>query len=246
MRPNEIALFAEQSTDPDELRELSTSRFTAVRTAVARNVCTPDDVLELLVEDRHHLPRYGVAENPKPSALEVALGAANSSVRVAVTRRQDLTPEVVERLIQDPERHVRTNLALLTRNEKVLRTLALDPDNQVRSVLPRVALTPDDVIEALSHDSDRMVRCSVATSYRASEEQLQRLLRDKSATVRDCVVRWYSRRTDVLEALENDPDPHIARFVATVRDGRAKHGVSDTVVTDALARHRHRSIARLM
>ena len=73
MGAKDQATLAEQTTDPDELRAMAGSRFTAVRAAVARNAATPDDVLQVLVDDRHHLPRFAVAENLKPSALEVAL-----------------------------------------------------------------------------------------------------------------------------------------------------------------------------
>lgn len=245
MKALDIAALAALSTDPDELRDLSGSRFTAVRAAVATNAATPDDVLEVLVADRHHRPRYGVAENLKPSAVDIAMRAPDSWVRAILARRHDLPADVQQRLLVDPEREVRGSVARSTRDEDVLRTLAHDHDSLVRSVLASLRLTPDDVIEALSRDADRTVRCSVVTSYRASEDQLQRLLRDKSSAVRDCVVHWYSRRADVLAALEDDPHPDISRYVAALRGGLAQHGVSNVVVRDATARHRHRSIASL-
>lgn len=245
MKPLDLAALAALSTDPDELRELSTNRFTAVRAAVATNAATPDDVLEALVADRHHRPRYGVADNLKLSAVAIAMGAADSWVRAILARRHDLPAEVRCRLLADPEREVRRSVARSTLDEEVLRALARDPDHLVRSTLAGITLTPDDVIERLSCDPDRTVRCSVVTSYRSSEEQLQRFLRDPSSAVRDCVVHYYSRRPDVLAALEDDPHPDISRYVASLRGGLAQHGVSNVVVRDALERHHHRTIARL-
>ena len=245
MGAKDQAALAEQTTNPDELRALSSSRFTAVRAAVAYNAATPDEVLEVLVEDRHHLPRFAVAGNLKPSALALALRAPDSSVRRVLAQRQDLPTAVIQTLLQDPERDVRVGLGWSTRDEGVLRSLAADAESRVRSVIPFNDVTPDDLIEALSRDPDRDVRCSVVTSYRASEEQLQRLLRDKSSLVRFWVLQYYSRRSDILDALDHDPDSEIAQQVTDLRAGRGHHGVSDLVVAEALEHHRHRSIAQL-
>jgi hypothetical protein len=245
MAPKDQVALAEQTTDPDELRALASSRFTAVRAAVAQNAATPDEVLEVLVEDRHHLPRFAVAHNLKPSALALALRAPDSSVRRVLAQRQDLPAAVIQTLIQDPERDIRVGLGWSTRDEGVLRSLAADADSRVRGVVPFNAVTPDDLIDALARDPDRGVRCSVVTSYRASEEQLQRLLRDKSSLVRYWVLQYYSRRPDILDALDHDPDSEIAEQASELRAGRGHHGVSDLVVAEAQQKHRHRSIARL-
>ena len=245
MGAKDQAAVAKQTTDPDELRALASSRFTAVRAAVAQNGATPDEVLKVLAEDRHHLPRFAIANNPKPSASALALRATDNSVRRVLAQRQDLPAAVIQALLQDPERDVRRGLGWSTRDEGVLRSLAADADSHVRSVVPFNAVTPDDLIDTLSRDPDRGVRCSVVTSYRASEEQLQRLLRDKSSLVRYWVLQYYSRRPDILAALDHDPDSEIAQQVTDLRAGRGHHGVSDLIVAEAGEKHRHRSIAQL-
>ncbi|MFA6298536.1 MAG: hypothetical protein WC642_05180 [Nocardioides sp.] len=132
------ALVAEagSTVDVERLRELSQHRLTAVRTAVAKNPSTPIDVLVDLVGDRHHLPRYGVAENPGSVSVQVVLEAADSSVRAILAQRRDLDAPTYEALLADPDKDVRENLVWSTDRPDFLQRLAADPHRSVRGSVP--------------------------------------------------------------------------------------------------------------
>jgi hypothetical protein len=64
-----------------------------------RNPATPTPVLERLVADKHHLPRYGVAQNSDARSWEIALQAHDPDVRVILAQRQDLDERTLQRLL---------------------------------------------------------------------------------------------------------------------------------------------------
>ena len=106
-----VSEASSSSTSHSRLNELSEHRDKAVRTAVAQNPATPTEVLERLVADKNHLPRYGVAQNPAPRAWQVALRAHDSGVRVILAQRQDLDERTVQTLMRDPDFRVRDSVA---------------------------------------------------------------------------------------------------------------------------------------
>ena len=202
------ALVREASSSSDEarLRELRTHRLTAVRTAVAKNPHTPVDVLVVLVADRHHLPRYGVAENPAPDAVQVALQAADSSVRVILAQRTDLDEGTYEVLMSDPDAEVRCSLVWSTHRSDLIERLATDRHYNVRAAVPHRELCPDHVIETLSRDPDNRVRASVASTDRLTDEMILRLVHDRSANVRWHLLTHHVERRDIAEVLASDTD----------------------------------------
>lgn len=177
---------AARSTDHARLRDLATHRHTRVRAAVAGNPSTPPDVLTALTDDRHHRPRYGVAENPAPAAVAAAMAAPQADVRVILAQRHDLTEEVETALLADPDVRVAESLLSSTRRAELVTRAAGSPDHRVRAAAARSEACPTTVLDQLSRDPRAEVRVCVVThaSERLTEEQVRRLGLDRSGAVR--------------------------------------------------------------
>jgi len=132
--PSESSLIeASWSTSPSRLSELSEHRDKGVRAAVAHNPATPTAVLERLAADKHHLPRYGVAQNADPRSWKITLQARDPDVRVILAQRHDLDERTLQRLLGDPNYRVRESLAASSRRTKLIAELAGDEHASVRS-----------------------------------------------------------------------------------------------------------------
>lgn len=212
----DLAGEAATSADRDRLRVLAGHRLTAVRAAVAENPATPPDVLADLVADRNHRPRFGVAQNSGPAAVEIALAATHTDVRVVLAQRRDLPDQIYEALLEDVDPAVRESLASSTDRQDLLARLAEDPHERVRATVTRNRACTPELLEILSHDRSHQVRASAATTDVVTEEMLQRLARDKSANVRWWVIHRHWHRRDVLKLLADDPDEANAKAAGGV------------------------------
>lgn len=201
---------AEASTSGTRLAELSGHRDKAVRTAVAKNPSTPTDVLERLVADKHHLPRYGVAENPDPRAWKVALRAHDPGVRVMLAQRQDLDERTLQTLRKDPDHKVRDSLATSSRRPDVIAEMVRDEHAVVRSTAALSKVLTQEDLELLARDPDANVRSTAAQSRRLSAETVLRLARDRSYMVRYELLWARPERVDIAEMLRNDKDRLVA------------------------------------
>jgi hypothetical protein len=174
--PSKSSLIeASSSTSPSRLKELSQHRDKAVRTAVAQNPATPTPVLERLAADKHHLPRFGVAENADPRSWEIALPAHDPDVRVILAQRPDLDERTLQRLLGDPNYGVRESLATSSRHTEVIAALARDEDARVRSAAALSNVLTQDDLELLARDRDANVRVTAAQCHRLSAETVLRL-----------------------------------------------------------------------
>ena len=186
---------------------LSLHRFTAVRSAGAGNPATPLDVLAMLVEDHHHLPRYAVTRNPSAAAVPLALSATRPDVRVFLAQRGDLADDIDETLFNDPDREVRESLAWSTNRQALVSRFARTDERRLRAIAACRDLCPDEDFERLSRDPDNRVRAVVAgVTGRLIEDMVQVLARDRSANVRWHVLSHHPRRRDIAELLADDPD----------------------------------------
>lgn len=203
----DLAHEGRTSHDEARLRELSTHRVTAVRAAVAANPAAPPDILAKLVEDRHHLPRYAVAENPSPAAIQLALSASRSDVRVILAQRHDLDDDIYEILFADPSREVRESLGTSTDRPQWVSRFARSDERALRAIAACHPLCGWEDFERLSRDPDNRVRAVVASmTGRLSEDMVQRLVRDRSTNVRWHVLTHHPDRRDIAESLVEDPD----------------------------------------
>ncbi|WP_107767281.1 hypothetical protein [Nocardioides terrigena] len=207
------------------LWELSAHRDKAVRAAAARNPSTPTDLLKMLAADKHHLVRFAVAENPNPRAWAVALGAADSDVRVILAQRGDLDGETLERLIIAPEREVRVSVVESTDRADVVRRLARDPDVHVRAAAAtRPELLSDADLELLAADRIAQVRAVAVQSRRLSPRTVTRLAADRSGNVRYFTLHAHPERLDLAKIMQEDKETDIAelarrRLPPALRDG---------------------------
>lgn len=215
----DLAHEGRTSHDEARLRELSTHRVTAVRAAVAANPAAPPDVLAKLVEDRHHLPRYAVAENASPAAIQLALSASRSDVRVMLAQRHDLDDDIYEILFADPSREVRESLATSTDQPQWVARFARSDERTLRAIAACHHLCGEEDFELLSRDPDNRVRAVVASmTGRLSQDMVQRLVRDRSANVRWHVLTHHPDRRDIAESLVEDPDTMNASQARTQLD----------------------------
>jgi hypothetical protein len=196
----------------ERLAELSTHRDKAVRAAVAENPSTPTDVLETLVRDKHHLVRFGVAQNPDPRSWGVALRAQDAGVRVVLAQRHDLDEGTLAALMNDPDRRVRESLCDSSRREDVLGHLAHDEDHHVRASAATNTALSEEALERLAADRVTQVRAVAAQSPRLSHETVSRLAGDRSGNVRYFVLEANPDRVDIAERLKNDEEADIARL----------------------------------
>jgi hypothetical protein len=197
---------AADTTDPEQLRALSTHRYAAVRQAVAENPATPRDVLEALVRDHNHRPRFGVADNQSSDAVQVALSAEDAGVRMVLCQRLDLPKAAYEQLRADPDAKVRAALATATDRLDLLLLLAEDEVPAVRAGVAMNDSCSSDLLERLSVDGISEVRAAVACGTRLGEAAFQRLARDRSAVVRWWLLQTNPDRQDLIALLVDDSD----------------------------------------
>ncbi|MGR2752546.1 hypothetical protein [Agromyces arachidis] len=200
------ALAAGPDTAASILRELASDASPKVREAVASNPATPADALETLVADPKPMVRWAVATNPSPLARPIAIAASDAHTRELAATRGDLDPEDLRRLVNDPVRSVRLQVANVTTDAELARRLARDPDPRMRAMIIHNHALPDAEVERLAHDPVASVRSSAAASRRLRPETLTTLATDKSA-----VVRWHllvnnPERIDLARVIAEDPD----------------------------------------
>lgn len=209
---NELAVEAATTHSPARLQDLSVHRDKAVRAAVARNPATPDRTLEALAGDKHHLPRYGVAENPRAGAWLVALGAEDPGVRIVLAQRQDLDENVVEALAKDPDREVRESLARSSKNRHVLTRLSRDTHPHVRATTALNPALGEDDLENLARDRVANVRACAAHSARLRPETVLELAADRSYMPRYEILRSHPGHRRIAEMLQDDPNSLVAHL----------------------------------
>ena len=209
---NELVAEATTTHSRARLRELSGHRDKAVRAAVAQNPATPDQTLEALVGDKHHLARYGVAENPRAGAWLVALAAKDPGVRVMLAQRQDIDEEIVEALANDPERTVRESLAWSSKRRGVLRRLSRDADSRVRGTTALNPALAEDDLEILARDRVANVRACAAQSTRLKPETVLRLATDRSYMPRYEILLSHPGHRQIAEILQDDANSLVAHL----------------------------------
>lgn len=215
------ALASGPDTAEATLRELGQDKSVKVRVAVAGNPGAPADLLTALVEDPRWEVRHAAAENPHRAARTAALASRDPLTRAVASRRADLNTDDLRALANDPDPRVRTQLALVCRDEVTLAALARDAVPSVReSTLHNEALRLDDV-EMLASDPIARVRAVAASSRRLRAGTLTRLAHDRSSQVRWSVLLFNPERLDLAAVIaqdSNESNAHQAR--AQLKDPR--------------------------
>ncbi len=136
----------ENFTD-DELRDISNERLTTTLVGLAR---------------RDHLP----ADIMRKLATELVLDEWGRDysiiVKVALLRRLNLPPDILNLMLHDTNERVRAEITRLDGLEKkILETLARDPEWRVRVCLAFRKDVPKDILSILQADGDWRVRGAI-------------------------------------------------------------------------------------
>jgi hypothetical protein len=200
------ALAADPDTAASILRELASDASPKVRESVASNPATPVDALELRVADPKPMVSWAVAVNPSPLARPIAIAASRAHTRELAAARDDLISEDLRRLLDDPVRSVRLQVANMTTDRELARSLARDSDPRMRATIIHNHALPDADVERLAHDPVAAVRASAAASRRLRPGTLTTLATDKSAVVRWSVLVNNPERVDLARLIAEDSD----------------------------------------
>lgn len=198
---------ADARTPAQTLRDLATDANWRVRYAVAANPSTPTDLLVALSHDDQVVVRLGVADNPQPIAIKIALRSDDHETRKRVVHRRDLTPQVWQQLLDDPDHRVRAEIAMECPDPQFIARLVRDSHPEVRaSAVHSRHLTSADA-EQLAADRIATARAAAGTSGKLQPATLIRLARDRSVLVRWCVLINNPNRTDIATIIAaEDPD----------------------------------------
>jgi len=231
---NERAASAvDPSTPPSILRELASDASPRVREAVASNPATPADALQMLVADHKPAVSWAVAMNPSPLARPIAIAASDARTRELAAARDDVDAEDLRRLVSDPVRSVREQVADVTTSGELARALAQDEDPRMRGRIIHNPALPVEDVERLAHDPVAAVRSSAAASRRLAPETLAMLAVDRSAVVRWNVLVNNPERLDLARLIADDSDEmnsrQAAAQLASPRDFTAFLGPIDLV-----------------
>jgi 3-methyladenine DNA glycosylase AlkC len=188
-----------------------------VRNSVARNLNTPDRVLEKLSSQSHQSIRESVASNAKTPAhvLERLASDKDEWVRNSVAENPHTPANILENLGTKKNRFVRSSVANNPNTPvSVLENLALDEDEYVRAGVAGNPNTPAAVVEKLASDNE-LVRGSAyknassplvaAINHNALDEVLKKLARE-GVWVRKAAANNPSTPREVLVGLASDEE----------------------------------------
>lgn len=211
-------IAANPNTPNAVLREMAADKSPKVRAAVAANPSTDIGVLDVLGNDTHFDVRFAVARNPSAQARQSAIKSSNVDTRSGAAQRSDLTAADRAVLMNDPDHHVREQLAAASTDAATLISLTGDPHPMVRATVVLNPNLPTTYVEAMAADPAAPVRAAVAGSRRVRPGTLTQLAEDRSADVRWEVMVTNHERQDIVEKLTADPDEINAMQARAQRD----------------------------
>lgn len=176
------------------LANLATSSKEEIRSAVAYNRSTSNDLLEILAADPSSLVREYIAQNPA------------SSTDILVHLSKDAVPRVRWMVLKQSSCPAKLRLALL-------EAASVDPDREQRSTVARYRDCPTVILSALANDDDEIVRRYVALNPRTPIEILRKLQLDSSQMVRMQVRNFPRKEFDVELAMAVDPETDKKKLV---------------------------------
>ena len=152
-----------------------------------------------------------MAENPNTELTMLGKLSADESykVRLAVTRRPDISADTFDRLLQDPNIKHAALYSAKTPKAHLQRYLTLDQDTQA---LRWLACNPNISVsfaKTLANHEDDQVRLHVAQNAITSPDILNDLAMDESSDIREAVARNTNTATRTLLALVDDAVPKV-------------------------------------
>ena len=177
------------NTPPDVLKRFATEppfiHFESIVRRVASNPSTPPEVLTNLVDYSAYVSSL-VAENPNtPLDTLKQLAQPDKFVdsRYGVVCNKNLSEELINILIEDPDADIRSELAdkedlPKSAIENILYRLVDDPSHLVRYSVALNSYCPAELLHRLVDDTDDLVRASVAKNLNTATEDLLKLSGD--------------------------------------------------------------------
>jgi hypothetical protein len=208
-----------------------------MRSVARRPDLTDAMIAEIIGLDDHWLLHSLALNETLPGRFRVELaGRPDKGVRAALVTRAETAPlEMLERLIDDPDRQVRTYLAKCDALPPDLRSrLAADPDPTIRAELAKQWVqAPEDVRRILLTDPEPKVRAAACSTYYARfphpippADLVPALLADP--VTRAGAVIHAALDADTLQLLAGDRDDEV-------RAELARHPDLPAPVRDVLA-----------
>ncbi|MEV0576548.1 hypothetical protein [Streptomyces sp. NPDC050392] len=169
--------------------------------------------------------RVRLAEHPEPS-VRAAVAASvrdeppgllarladdgDPSVRAFLAMNEQLSPELLTVLAQDPESHVRLSVVNQWRHapEPVRRALLTDSDPHVRREAAAAYSPPADLLPALLADAETR---AVAVRY---VDPSPELAADPDSGVREAVAAHPGLPVELRDVLAGDPDEFVRNAIA--------------------------------
>ena len=220
--------------DDDTADALARDADPFVRKELAAHPGLPPRVRDVLADDPHPSVRvavFGRADTPEPlrATLHAGLAALPDRLdplphvdspypcfRVSVAASESLPPDVVARLLDDPESDVRTTMAEHARHLVDLAT-AERVDREFRPAKKTLWRPADDVefppatLRRFATDPDPRMRCLAPRDPDLPAELAERLAADPDRSVRAAVAQHRTLTTEALTGLLSDDSAWVAR-----------------------------------
>ncbi|WP_405691299.1 hypothetical protein [Streptomyces sp. NBC_00057] len=167
-------------------------------------------------ESTMHDIQEAALRNPA-TPTEAVVGFADHPsmlLRWALAARSDLPPEVYRRLAADPTPGVRADLAENPAiDDALIRVLASDRDHNVRR---RLAHNPHVPLDLLTHlaGTTKIGTTLLPRIASASPAEVEALAQSPKPAARMLVAQRRDLPPEICDALANDPDAKVAKFIA--------------------------------
>lgn len=236
----ELALWTET---PELLARLAAHPDADVRCAVAANEATPPPVLGVLAADAEveGLTRQRLAENSATpvEAIGHFVDDPSMTIRTALARRGDLTPEMGRRLAEDPLPGVRSTVAQNpVIGEDLIRLLATCPMYDVQRSLAHHPSVPLDVLIYLTGVT-KIGPNLLPRIAPADPAEIEELAASTEPEVRMLLAERPGLPPAVRDRLAVDADAKVLKSIA------ADPGLAEAQLRDLVARHGIRVLAKV-
>ena len=165
------------NTDASTLAYLvNKSKNQKVLEMVARNANADTATLNTLFENVEFHSSLAYNPNLELDKLSVLLQSDNKWVRGPAVRNTGTPSKIANEYVSDPEPEVRADLASRTNEPLILKILANDPSDSVRSRVASSSHATPEILEALSLDSEMFVLFEVCINPKTPIRVLQKII----------------------------------------------------------------------
>lgn len=235
----ELADKANNSSDINVLKELSTNKNEKIRELVAGNSNTTGEILETLSKDKNDNIKLNVIahQNVSERSINNILSDKSEEFRVEVSLNNKVKPEILDRMTRDESSFVKlgltkndnTSAVTLDRlsnipNEKIktgviynpnvslktLEKLSKDDSEDVRRAVAKIDKIDRGIIDHLKSDMSELVKESLAKNTNLSRKDLKEILeKSYSREVKSAIILNPNVASETLEKLSKDDNEKV-------------------------------------